>query len=131
MSYLIQRYKKQYNLYDSYKSENWSKGGTYGTCWDENGPSTLSEEDPISITDFYEFVNTLALISNNTANPLDYESCIEEVQEDEADYYGGCAYYGFYVFNTDILIKSYLVNTYGITNFSKTYVEKNYPELLI
>ena len=45
--YLIDENDLLYNY-----SEQWSNGGTYGTCWDVDGPSNCSYDTPIDYSNY-------------------------------------------------------------------------------
>jgi hypothetical protein len=124
---------------DVYYSEEWSNGGTYGTCWDEDGPSEVSAGtplDPIAIFDDYpsgQYLNEFKertgfdLSTLTTTNP----DIFYEKDCSESDYYGGHEYRERWEVKAYDLVAAYLSHHYNITDISHDEIREKLPELFI
>lgn len=109
-------------------SDKWCTGGTYGTCWDENGPSELPAYDAPSYEEAFDLDDIIKTF--NLPTNFSFKSAISVESTSEADYYGGVAYYDYYVLSLPTAIKKHL-NSLGIKNFDLEHIKETYPELLI
>lgn len=92
----FQMFKDKYNLKDELRSSEWSLGGAYGNCYD-NEMRSVSGEAPLS--SFEEFDNLMEEISSNMTflqYKKIYNHCVSSDTRYESDYYGGGITYGFY-----------------------------------
>lgn len=114
-------------------SARWADGGTYGTCWDENGPSDCSHDTPTDQFTFYEYDYVLEKFFDEVNDIIRerYKNCLIEDEESETDYYGGCAEYGILYFNTEGLIRDILEDLYGYKNMSIDEAKYELPELFL
>jgi len=111
-------------------------GSTYGTCWDDNGPT---EEQ----ADYFEFHPTLLM---DKMKPLfdffgidGYELNLDEHQDflfdeyetEEGDYYGGCSLRVRYDLNNENLVRLIVSKKFGYDNITKEEFEEKHPELFL
>jgi len=113
------------------QSERWCTGGTYGTCWDEDeGPTELGEEEALPYDSCSAYTKILQYYFSNWENYIEkYSFCLDEITEDEADYYGGCAHYSLWDLDADILIRNIVYDLYGVENIEK--IKETHPELFL
>jgi hypothetical protein len=116
------------NWSQSYESETWTKeGSTYGTCWDENGPSEASPTEPPNLEEVYGVSDIFKKFHIDIKTVDNYSSVFYEGDYYESDYYGGIMYYGYFKYNTRNLIEALAQKKYGTSeNLSKIA-----PELFI
>jgi hypothetical protein len=85
------------------KSETWSLGGTYGSCWSD----TLNRvEGSAPLASFVEFDELLEKISPNITflqYKRVYNNCVTTDTGSESDYYGGSTSYAYYKCNIEQL----------------------------
>ena len=125
-------YKELLGLPDVISSDRWCLGGTYGTCWDEDGPTPLQEENPLPIEEFFELRDVLKQVfPDQDINYITVESLLETTGDSEWDYYGGSAEYARYDVHTADLIDSLFRELYNIKDISIDTVKQKYPELFI
>lgn len=104
---LKEDWKRYYNSYGIHvdddgnlRSEEWSKGGTCGSCWDSNLSHVSGEKTP----NFDELDEFLERISPNITF-LQYKKiwkeCVWEETETKGDYYGGSITYAWWVCNLE------------------------------
>jgi len=127
-------YIKEENNFQNYieTQEYVLEGSTYGTCWDEDGPSETTPDDPYHFTDFTELEKIFKKmnIPYTEENYNKIESVIEEEDRSEGDYYGGYAYKEVYRVEVTLLIKAILKEFFGIDKTDMAYIKKEYPELI-
>lgn len=76
-------------------SISWSKGGTYGSCWDgEEGPSEVSGQDEPSIEKLNSFINKHYPEMDSKYYKY-ILNCMDEGETPDHDWYGGCTYEGY------------------------------------
>ena len=126
IQYFISRYNLKY-----YQSSYWCVGGTYGTCWDEDGPSECSVDEPLDIKEYDCFIDVLKAF--NVQDKFDtYADLFVYIDvEHEWDYYGGCQENARYCFGMRKLIKQILMDKYNMYSFDMDDLKTQCPELLI
>jgi hypothetical protein len=110
------------------ESSEWCTGGTYGTCWDEDGPRELGVDDPEEKY-FNEYKIVIDYFMNDPEKYEKYEYFINEGTRSESDYYGGEQYSSYWHFRTDDLIKQILKDLYNVTDVDK--IKDTHPELFL
>ena len=133
--------RKSLDVGDIISSSQWSTGGTYGTCWDEDGPTEVYPDEPLKINrhDFWELFSVLdKLYKFKSEKEVDlisyiYEDLADIEEEDESDYYGGCQTHDRYKIYTSEIIRLFHKDKYGIEgeDFNSAYIEENFPEIFI
>jgi hypothetical protein len=125
--------KDEHKFDDVYNGEEWSNGGTVGTCYDENGPHEIKagEVEPMSdLTRYYPVVRYFYdLTDDEIFNKFSH--LIEEDEYTEHDYYGGAESRSFYYMNTRLLIEYILRDLHGLKSFDTKYVKEFFPELIL
>jgi len=126
--------------YVDYKSENFTlSGSTYGSCWDENGPTDMnSDEDEIEnftlvdIEGFNYILKELDLTYEKIEPNIHfYDRLVEKIEDAESDYYGGCEYFVYFQFNPKEMLKEILLREFNITTYNTKDIEQIIPELFI
>ena len=117
----------------SYYDEQWCEGGTYGTCWDEEGPSECSTEPAIDCYSFNDYDKILNLVFNEISNTVRdrYSHNLTISEYSESDYYGGIAEYGNIIFDTIPLLDDVLSDIYGYENMTLEQARYALPELFL
>jgi len=121
------------DVYDT-KSSEYTTGGTYGTCWDEDGPSRCSVDyNDYDLLTEYSFKNILKLfdlevkdLSEKTIEEC--KSIVNEHSDSESDYYGGCREFDYYEYNLKDMIRHILKYQFNITNCTEEEIMKKIPE---
>ena len=121
------------DIYDT-KSSEYTTGGTYGTCWDEDGPSDCQVDyDDYDLLTEYSFKNILKLfdlevkdLSEKTIEEC--KSIVNEHSDSESDYYGGCREFDYYEYDIKDMIRHILKYQFNITNCTEEEVMKKIPE---
>lgn len=119
------------------RSSTWTlEGSTYGTCWDEDGPSepTWGDEEALPKEDFYQFIDFISEITleeDKTVIINKYGHLLEEDSDSEGDYYGGVEYQGFWTFNPKRIIKEILQNDFDVYNNETQIIKEQYPEVYL
>lgn len=119
----------KHNLDERY-SDNWTSGGTSGTCWDESGPNPCE----IDITlDEYTFTPYVKLVDEfGDGEYSKYKSCLETWENGESDYHGGYRETTYIAFETATLLRMFLWNKHNIpVNTSINDVKKIIPEYFL
>jgi len=128
---------------ETLRSTNWTTGGTYGTCWDDDGPTEVSPDSPINIFDTYDFSDFTKLVEYlhrteklSLGNIEDkygekYLYIMMTDYEDESDYYGGCQSYENYYTNVSDVLEVYYREVHGVLEYNSEYIELNHTELLV
>lgn len=81
------------DMLSDYFNVSWSLGGTRGSCWDEEGPRSVSPSDEPSMHNLTDFL-TDYYPQLSHEDYLDIMRSVEEKETSEGDYYGGCMYEG-------------------------------------
>jgi len=123
------------DVYDTRSSE-YTTGGTYGTCWDEDGPSEYSvdyDDDDYDLLTEYSFRNILKLfdleveeLSEETIQKC--KNIVNEHSDSELDYYGGCREFDYYEYDLKDMIRLILKYQFGITNYTEEEIMEKIPE---
>ena len=131
--YLIQELNLSKSYYD-----DWSEGGTYGTCWDEDGPSKLEADTEMTYLQFNEYHIVLKDLMKYFNIKTTLEDAIETHKYslytdeiDECDYYGGCETRGKISFDTDKLINSILKEKCNKENLTVHEAQELLPEYFL
>ena len=113
------------------KSEPWTTGGTYGTCWDIEGPQKCSIEEEEPLSSFYEYVEILKFYYPNNLDDMikEFQYVCEIKDTSEGDYYGGHQLLSFWAMDTRYLLESIHKKMYGIEDFDN--VRETHPEILL
>jgi len=110
-----------------YESHTWSTGGTYGTCWDEDGPSVVCPDEPLAL--FLVLKSLLPLFQALDICPdnLDtlYPAYVTLVEDSEADYYGGVEEFASWHIDLEGLLDQLQLD-HNISDF-----ESDYPEIFL
>lgn len=123
-------------IYQCLESDTWTiEGSTYGDCW-SNTVSEVPEEIPLELDEFTPYVDFLkkhipGFLRNKEMYIEKYSYLIEEKEDSESDYYGGCVYYRFYSVSARDLLADILKHEYGITDLTLENAKENNPELFI
>lgn len=114
-------------------SIEWFNGGTYGTCWDENGPSEVVPEEPLTYKDFDVYYEILGkFFSDPKSVETEFLHCLTQDEYSENDYYGGVEYIGTLTFNSIELIDAILQNKYNTKpNLTLSEAKDVLPELFL
>lgn len=115
------------------RSSTWTlAGSTYGSCWDEDGPTepTYSDDEPEDKKDFlqfFTFIEHMTELTNKDEMLEQYGRFIEQGEDSEGDYYGGVEYRGFWQFSPKEIIATLLREDYGIYNNEVDVIKDQYP----
>jgi len=121
------------DVYDT-RSREYTTGGTYGTCWDEDGPSQCSVDyDDYDLLTEYSFRNILRLfdleveeLSEETIQKC--KNIVNEHSDSESDYYGGCREFVYYEYDLKDMIRHILKYQFGIINYTEEEIMDKIPE---
>lgn len=109
------------DMLNNYFNVSWSLGGTRGSCWDEDGPHSVSANEEPSMNNLIDFL-TDYYPQLSHEHYLDIMRCVEEKETSEGDYYGGCMYEGHksMSFNTlaEFLINAQHIHEYDYVDFN-------------
>ncbi len=118
-----------------YNSEEWCTGGSYGTCWDEDGPAELSPDPELGLetcTGYIDIIEHFFKGSEITKAILNYSHFVEMIHDSESDYYGGCRGFSYWQLKYPKgLIKAILKDKYGVDNTSYPRIIETHPELFL
>ena len=118
-------------------SEKWSTGGTYGTCWDEHGPTPVDAdcEGRIDRTDFHDLFVVLDKLYNTKVDENIaefYDDLFDTDTDYEDDYYGGCQNSEFRTVSIERLVRRYHNLEHEIEeDFDYDLIKLEYPQLFI
>jgi hypothetical protein len=136
---------------DSICSEKWSNGGTYGTCWDDDGPREVSAEpeggfnksdyeDLFKVLEFLykkysaELINLSSMeIGTFLYSKVHFYTHLAETSEsEESDYYGGCQFYAHWHIDPSSLVKEYFQLNFGVSrDYDYSEIQIDFPEYFI
>jgi len=121
------------DVYDTRSSE-YTTGGTYGTCWDEDGSSQCSVDyDDYDLLTEYSFRNILKLfdleveeLSEETIQQC--RNIVNKHSDSESDYYGGCREFDYYEYDLKDMIRHILKYQFDIINCTEEEIMDKIPE---
>jgi hypothetical protein len=85
-------------------SDRWSEGGSWADCW--GGGGDIGEEDPCEFTEFKNIMNRACPGISEEQYQEVWNTCVDKDSDSDSDYYGGCAYYGFWSFKVKHLYET-------------------------
>ncbi len=88
--YLVKKHKLDATYYESWVGED----STYGTCWDEDGPTEELAGTPVDYN-WDQYIDIIKLIAKDGSEAYNlgeriWSKVAYEDSDSEADYYGGC-----------------------------------------
>lgn len=85
------------------KSESWSLGGTYGSCWDSTLHAVSGEPPLATFKEFDELLETVCPNITFLQYKKIYNNCVTTDISYESDYYGGSTSSAFYKYEVENL----------------------------
>lgn len=104
---------KKYNYGGHEIEETWSNGGTYGTCWDDDGPTKVYPEPEPEMKSLSQILRDIDPEMTQESVYI-IEGFIDEESYNECDYYGGCIEQRTKTLTLDNLCAGLIAAGYGI-----------------
>ena len=128
--------KAEFKFDDTYY-ETWSLGGTYGTCWDEDGPSEISAQEPLDELNYEDYELVIKKLWGSIPDEIfqkkldQYKEVLDYTEDSESDYYGGCEENSTISFNTTELINMYLLDKFKLHYPTTQQMKLKFPEYFL
>ncbi len=114
--------------------EEWSDGGTYGTCWDEDGPSELSADTPVPAVEVAEVQRLLQEYECYPLSPV-LDNTIQDLatfdDAGEGDYYGGFEEKTRMTLDLSRVLEAILLYRYNMEPCSLEEAKISHPEMFL